>query len=151
MKKAKKILLSLFIFVLLFSLPAQAKSYKAENVTAKQIVTELKKSFSIKKVVVPKKKNTTIGEPNSYKTKINFYDKKYKKVYCSIEVFEDNYDAAQRCAYMQALSTLYATFGQKEDVPLVAYRYKNVVIRLNTNMPKSYAKKYYNALKKIVK
>lgn len=116
------------------------------KMNAKQIVNALKKKMNIYRISTPTKYVTT-GEPNSYTSKTIFYDKKYNSVYCTVEVFEDCYDAVQRCAYIQIIGDLTGD----ESIPTVAYRYKNVVVRVNTSMPNSYAKKYYTALKQIIK
>lgn len=145
------------LFTLLFSIPAMAatpklKSYPSSKVTAKQIATELSKAFKINRITTPSKKQAPqYGEPNYYKTKANFYDKKYSKVYCSVEVFRDAYDAATRCGELRSYRFVYTLLGITEDVPFTAYRYKNVVVRLNNKMPQKYAIQYYNTLKKIVK
>ena len=129
----------------------KVKTYKASKVTAKQIVTELKKTCPVGKAYKHKKGSTTEGQINSYKTKASFYDKKYKKVYCSVEVFEDSYDAVYRKAYLDSLAVWYATWEWDEDIPLLSFRYKNVLFRYPTQMPYKYASKYYYAIKKIVK
>lgn len=120
------------------------------SMTAQQIVKALKKKMNIYKISTPTTEGTT-GEPNSYTSKVVFYDKKYNSVYCTVEVFEDCYDAAQRYSYIQTLSAFAGAFGLTEDTPLVPFRYKNVILRVNTSMPESYAKKYYTALKQVVK
>ncbi len=83
--------------------------------------------------------------------KRSFYDKKYKKTYCTVEVFEDAYDAATRVSYIELLNYEYYLADQKEDVPLCAFRYKNVVFRYPSTMPYKYAATYYKNIKKIVK
>ena len=159
MKTMKKVLFAVLIFTLLLAMPASAKakvkSYKASKVTAKQIAKELKKTLPVTNVVVISKKNKEytdiFNHPNLYKSKVNFYDKKYKKIYCTVEVFRNKYDAATRVAEIRALDYIYGTLDIAVDIPIQTFRYKNVVIRLNHDMPTSYAKKYYKALKKIVK
>lgn len=153
MKMLKKVLVFMLVAVLLLSIPAaQAKTYKASKVTAKQIVTELKKMTGyIKSTSKPDIEAYWYSEPNYFKSKYNFIDKKYDKVYCSVEVFRDNYDAARRQAYMDTLNYLKATFEWEEDVPTYSYRYKNVVIRFGSTMDRTRAIKYYKTLQKIIK
>lgn len=155
MKNFKKIFLSLLIIGLIFCVPktnAYAKTYKANKVTAQQIVKEFQKKCPVKKVFAHKKSDMIEEDrPNRYKTKYGFYDKKYKKVYCTVEVFEDVYDAVSRKAYIDMLQETYSIFGFDESIPLQAHRYKNVILRTSQKMPLKYYLKYYNVLKKIVK
>lgn len=150
----KNALVFLLVAILILTIPAaQAKTYVAKKATAKQIVTELNKTTGLIKKTF--KADTDISDmlklPNYYKSKYNFTDKKYKYVYCSVEVYRDSYDAVMRHAEINTLSWLYGTFEQEEDVPLQACRYKNIVIRVGGKMPISRVLKYYNALKKILK
>ena len=153
MKTMKKMLVMLLVAVMILSVPtAQAKTYKANKVTAKQVVTELKKSTGlIKKITKADGIEELLKTPNFYRSKINFTDKEYKDIYCTVEVFRDIYDAVYRQAQISTLSYLYGTLQQEEDVPLQAYRFKNVVIRVGSKMPLDRVMKYYNALMKIVK
>lgn len=151
MKKIKKIFPVLVLIILAMSLhmTAHAKTYKESKVTSKQIVAELGKKFKMFGVKTYTKKNDpnggVLGEPNEYKSKTDFYDKKYRTKYCTVEVFADRYDAVYRQAYLRFL---YSIDGSES---MIMYRVKNVVIRLNNNMPSNYAKKYYYALKKMIK
>lgn len=156
-KKSTIILISmLLLLVMCFPLSVSAKtvktkSYSANKVTAKQIVVELKKTFKIKKISTPAKSETIIGQPNAYKTKTDFYDPKYPRMYCTVEVFEDTYDAAQRFSFIQSLGQLYDLFGLVKENPTQVCRYKNVVIRFNDDVPTKRIARYYKVLKKIVK
>ena len=151
----KKVLAVLLVAIMLLSftaVQAQAVTYKANKVTAKQIVTQLKKTGLIKKVSKIDAATTEYMKyPNTYKSKYNFTDKKYKYVYCTVEVFRNNYDAARRQAYIDTLAYFYSVFEWEEDIPLQAYRYKNVVLRVGNNMPLARVLKYYNAMKKLIK
>ena len=156
MRTMKRALVVLLVAVMLLSVTAaqaQAVSYKASKVTAKQIVTQLKKTTGlIKKVSKPGSEATAFKkQPNAYKSKYNFTDKKYNKVYCTVEVFRDGYDAARRQASIDMMNLFYSLFEFEADVPLQAYRYKNVVLSVNSDMPLSRVLKYYNALKKMIK
>ena len=152
MKKALVLLLVVTMLLSVTAVQAQAATYKASKVTAKQIVTELKKTGLIKKVSKPGSEAIEFMKtPNAYKSKYNFTDKKYKDVYCTVEVFWDNYDAVGRKSYIESLSSWYTIFGIEEDIPLQAYRYKNVVLRVGSKMPLSRVLKYYNAVEKMVK
>lgn len=156
MKKVMRIVMTSLMILLLFSAPVQAKAkikrYKASKVTAKQICVELKKTIpSITKIKKYSAKGDMYSTPNYYRSKANFTDKKYPYVYCTVEVYRDNYDAAMRLAYLSSLQFMYANFSWEEDIPLTAYRYKNVVVRVGSRIPLKYSKKYYNALKKIIK
>ena len=150
MKKAMVLLLVVTMLLSVTAVQAQAATYKASKVTAKQIVTELKKTGLIKKAY---KADSTMDPkiPNVYKSKYNFTDKKYKDVYCTVEVFRDNYDAVGRKSYIESLGYWYSVFDIEEDIPLQTYRYKNVVLRVSSKMPLSRVLKYYNAVKKMVK
>lgn len=150
MKKALVVLLVAMMVLSVTVVQAQAKSYKAGKVTAKQIVTQLKKTCLVKKVF---RADSVMDPktPNVYKSKYNFTDRKYSKVYCTVEVFRDNYDAARRQAYMDTLSYVYNLFDVEEDIPLQAYRYKNVLLRVGSQMPLNRCLKYYNAIKKMIK
>ena len=154
MRATKKALSMLLAVIMLFSITAvhaQAKTFKASSVTAKQIVLQLKKTGLVKKAYKPNSKEIMdLETPNAYQSKYNYMDKKYKEVYCTVEVFSDAYDAAMRQAYINTLSVLYGTFDQEEDIPLQAYRYKNVVLRVGSKMPLNRVLKYYNALKKML-
>ena len=112
MKRLSKALILICIFVFLFATPVSAKvkytRYRANKVTAKQITNQLKKGFGIKGIkVITKKDSEYINEPNWFKSKSTFTDKKYPKVYATVEVFNDSYDAATRLGYVQALSEIY--------------------------------------------
>ena len=149
----KKFLAFLLVVVLLFSIPAaQAKTYKAKKVTAKQIATELKKTTGLIKSISKADVEASLYQtPNNFKTKYNFTDKKYKDVYCTIEVYRDNYDAIRRQGQMDLVKFFSLLFDMGGDMPTESYRYKNVIIMLNSKIPLSRAVKYYNALKKIIK
>lgn len=155
MKAMKKALSVLLIAIMLFSIAtvqAEGKGYKAGKVTAQQIVTQLKTTGLIKRAWKPSSKDLMDSEtPNVYKSKYNFTDKDYQSVYCSVEVFSDNYDAARRQGYFDLLSMFYGTFGIEEDVPLQAYRHKNVLLRVGSQMPLKHVLKYYNAIKSMIK
>ena len=155
MKTIKKLLVMLLIAVMILSIPAaQAKTYKASKVTAKQIVTELKKSTGLIKSI-SKATGDEVKEayktPNSYRSKYNFTDKIYRDVYCSIEVFRDQYDASARTVEIKLAAVLNVILGQEENAPYLAYRYKNVVIRIGSKMPLERVLVYFKALKKIIK
>ena len=156
MKVAKKkvfILLMAAVMLIALCVPVSAKTYKAKKVTAKQITTELSKKFSIKDVenYTKKTEGTMIGLKNGYKSKTTFIDKKYPRLYCSIEVFKNSNLAYRRDGYLEALRIFDDSYGFEHDAPFSNYIYKNILIRLNGHMPKSYEKKYLNAIKKIVK
>ena len=161
MKTVKRVLLITLAVMLLFCSPALAKSkklksYKAKKVTASQIVGQLTKKVPVTNVIgVSKKTHPDLApmfdHPNEYKTKINFTDKNYPSVYCSVEVFRDKYDAATRKAELSATTLFYDLLGMTTDFPTLTYRYKNVLIRLNDDMPTAYALNYFKYLKKIVK
>ena len=149
----KKTLLLLLVVVMMLSVTtvqAQAKTYKANKVTAKQIVTQLNKTGLIKKMIKPDAAMDP-RTPNLYKSKYNFIDKKYNDVYCTVEVFRDNLDAVRRQASIDALYYLYDALEIEEDVPLHAYRYKNVVLRVGRQMKLERVLKYFNALKKMIR
>jgi hypothetical protein len=146
-----------------FTIPVQAKTYKASKVTSKQIVKELKKSFKIKDIYDYEEndwkaeddsdtdKSEYVEQPNTYIHKTNFYDKRYT-TYCSVEVYSDAYDAATRIAELRAYDSLCETFGVSNDtVGMHNYRYKNIVIRLSNGMSQKESLKYYKKLKKIIK
>ena len=146
--------ITLMLLIIIAAIPAQAaklKKYKAKKVTAKQIVTELKKVNKVGKVYKHKKNELVTGQINRYTSKYSFYDKKYKGVYCSVEVFVDAYDATRRASQIDSLNLMYGTFNQEEDIPLCAFRYKNIVFRYPSSMPYKYAAVYYKNIKKIVK
>ena len=158
MKRFKLIIPIILTLVLVLSIPfsanatTKASSGGITHKTAKQIVTKMKNETPIKKIVKNDKSvKNNIGKINMYTSKCNFYDKKYKKVYCTIEVFKNRDDAIRRAGYIDCLNVFYGTFNQKEDVPLVAYQYKNVVLRVGSSMPYKRAKQYYDALKKVAK
>lgn len=158
MKRNTRIVTIVFamLAVLFFSASVQAatvklKAYKYAKVTAKQIVTELKKVNKVGKTYKHEKGTLATGQVNMYKSKFSFYDKKYKDVYCSVEVFSDFYDAASRKAYVDYLGDMYQAFGQDETFPFCSFRYKNVIFRYPSAMPYKYAITYYKNIKKIVK
>ena len=107
MKKTRRtFFIILLLLIIITAVPAQAaklKKYKSKKVTAKQIVTELKKVNKVGKIYTHKKNDLVTGQINQYKSKYSFYDKKYKKMYCSIEVFDDAYDANRRASYLDSL------------------------------------------------
>ncbi|MDO4647760.1 MAG: hypothetical protein Q4B26_03845 [Eubacteriales bacterium] len=151
MKKKVRLFSLLLVFVLLLSIPTTAgaaKTYKAKKVTSKQIVTEFKKSFKIHKIKDYKKgkNDSLVGEVNDYKSKTDFYDKRYNK-YCTVEVFADAYDAAGRRAFLQ----LYQVIYNDDSTNMYVFRHKNIILRVTNAMPKSAALKYYRTLKSIVK
>ncbi len=154
MKKTRRTLfITLLFLIIVVAVPAQAaklKKYKAKKVTAKQIVTELKKVNKVGKIHKHKKSDLTTGQINSYKSKYSFYDKKYKKAYCSIEVFADAYDAIQRISRLDTLMVIQ-TVEEWGDSPDMTFRYKNILFRYPHEMPYKYAAKYYKNIKKIVK
>ena len=63
----------------------------------------------------------------------------------------DAYDATRRASQIDSLNLMYGTFNQEEDIPLCAFRYKNIVFRYPSSMPYKYAAVYYKNIKKIVK
>ena len=85
MRTMKKALVALLVAMMILSVTvvqAQATSYKANKVTAKQIVMQLKKTGYIKNVSKPDGAiEDLLKTPNFYKSKYNFTDKKYKDVY----------------------------------------------------------------------
>ena len=155
LKKNNKILfVTLLLLVIVAAVPAQAaklKKYKAKKVTAKQIVTELKKVNKVGKIYKHKKADLTTGQINSYKSKYSFYDKKYKDAYCTVEVFDDAYDANRRAAYLDSLYFIYSMNEVDYGTPEEAFRYKNILFRYPQEMPYKYAATYYKNIKKIVK
>ena len=155
MRAMKKTLVFLLLTIMMLSIAtvqAEAKSYKANKVTAQQIVTQLKTTGLIKKAWKPSSKELMDpSTPNAYKSKYNYTDKEYSDVYCTVEVFDDNFDAVRRQSYIDILSFFYGTFGMEEDVPLQAYRYKNVLLRVGSKMPLKHVLKYYNTMKKVIK
>jgi len=151
----KKFLFSLLLLSILFAcIPVHAvklKTYKAKKVTAKQIVTQLKKVTNVGTVRKHEEADLITGQINAYKSKYSFYDKEYNKTYCSIEVFEDIYDAVYRAAYLDSVSYTDRLLGLEETIPWKLFRYKNVLFRYPYDMPYNYAAKYYKYIKKIVK
>ncbi len=158
MKTFKRLVLITLAAMLLFCTPAMAKikSYKAKKVTATQIIKQVKKKMPITNIVPVSRKSRPdlapmFDHPNMYKTKINFNDRSYPSIYCSVEVFRSNHDAATRLAELNVTATFYDILGITIDFPSTNYRYKNTIIRLNDAMPTAYALKYYKLLKKIIK
>lgn len=165
MKKLTRVLsmvLSVCLLLGVFTIPVQAKTYKASEVTSKQIVKELKKSFKIKDIYDMEENDwkdsdgTDYSEykddPNMYNHKTNFYDERYS-TYCSVEVFSYAEDAATRIAELRAYDYLAETFTSLEadSTGMHNFRYKNIVIRLSKGMSQKEALKYYKKLKKIIK
>ena len=155
MKKIRCIIPLILSIIMILSVPlaasAEAGSDDVTPLTAKQIVRQMKKSVPVGKVHKMKSSELITGRINQYTSKYSFYDKKLKKVYCTVEVFNNKDDAIRSAGYIDCLSQFYGTFGWTEDIPLMAFQYKNVVIRVGSKMSYKKAKKYYNAMKKIVK
>jgi hypothetical protein len=164
MKKLTRVLsmvLSVCLLLGVFTIPVQAKTYKASEVTSKQIVKELKKSFKIKDIYDYEENDwkgsdgpdysSYADDPNYYNHKTDFYDERYS-TYCSVEVFSDAEDAATRIAELRTYDYVCNIFNQSDDsVDMHNYRYKNIVIRLSNGMSQKEALKYYKKLKKIIK
>ncbi len=146
MKKIR-ILVLLILTVLIFSAPAQAASYRAGTVTGKQIVKELKKNFKLAKIET----GGSSGVPNDFRASARFNDKKYKKYTIVVKIFDDAYDAASYKSIVDVGTLINESLGAKKKDLFYAFRVKTVCITFPKTIPLKYAKKYYTALKKIVK
>lgn len=126
----------------------------SDNVTAKQIVSELQEAgYPIDNVLEyteTNDPNQLLGRPNQYIQKINFADMRFiqsdssNPVGGSIEIFENSDDCENRAEYITSIT---------ESLPAMAeytYQFDNVLLRLTKDLLPSDAENYEDSVSKII-